>query len=114
MKLPKKLDPRYKKVGRMYVKVCPCGNELLGGFNQGNRKYCSISCSLKYNPHAPQWRKDMTRGQQNHWNSIHVEKSDGDLKSHGERFRFAFDECFGILYCDLKIIAGAVPAFRGT
>lgn len=34
-------------------------------------------------------------------------------KLHGERFRMAFDEKFGILYCDLKIIAGAVPAFRG-
>lgn len=114
MKLPKKLDPRYIKVGRTYVKVCPCGNELPGGYSHGNQNYCSISCSMKYSPRAPQWRKDMTLEQQKHWDSICVEMSNGDLISHGERFRFAFDECFGILYCDLKIIAGAVPAFRGT
>ena len=28
-------------------------------------------------------------------------------KGHGEKFRMAFDEAFGILYIDLKMIAGA-------
>jgi hypothetical protein len=33
-------------------------------------------------------------------------------KGHGEQFRMAFDEAFGILYYDLKIIAGACEAMK--
>jgi hypothetical protein len=39
-------------------------------------------------------------------------KSTGIGKSHGDSFRMAFDETFGILYCDLKSISGACEAMK--
>ncbi len=37
----------------------------------------------------------------------HTHRHEGINKLHGDAFRLVFDEHFGILYCDLKIISGA-------
>ncbi len=38
---------------------------------------------------------------------LHTHKHEGINKCHGDAFRMAFDERFGILYIDLKMISGA-------
>ena len=101
-KLTKREDPSYKRIGRIYVKVCKCDKELPLGPYQGARKYCSIKCAEKHGySQRSKWWENLSDAQKDSWIRSNRNKGRYPLTSHGDKFFDEFDAEFGLIYAEI-------------